>query len=122
MKYVVTSVWKHLTALDRPLMSQNMSSHFSNPHIAGNPPVRNRRYDRGSVAIYHSERGYETNLAAQEENSAQIQLVNTVSRCSTKRSMVRAMSISQACKCPTSLHKRVTISVAAFSWCVRLWQ
>ena len=69
MKYVVTSVWKHLAALDWPLMRQNMSKHFKgNPHIAEIHWYEIDDTTHGSFAIYHSKDAYEANLGFIQEH------------------------------------------------------
>ena len=53
MKYVVTSVWKHLDPIDWQQMRQNMSEAKDNPHISEIHWYRIAETTHGSVAIYH---------------------------------------------------------------------
>ena len=65
MKYIVTSVWKHPETIDWQEMRRTMSGAKENPHIAEIHWYEIDETTHGSVAIYHSKKAYEANLAFQ---------------------------------------------------------
>ncbi len=68
MKYIVTSVWKHPETIDWQEMRRTMSRAKDNPHIAEIHWYAIDETTHGSVAIYHSKKAYEANLAFQDEH------------------------------------------------------
>jgi len=71
MKYIVTSVWKHPETIDWQEMRRTMSGAKDNPNIAEIHWYAIDEKTHGSVAIYHSRKAYEANLAFQEEHRSE---------------------------------------------------